>query len=188
MREIRFHGRGGQGAVVASKILAVAMFAEGQYVQTFPAFGVERRGAPVMAFVRVDDEHIDLRSEVYHPDNVVVLDPSLIEAVDVTAGLKAGGSILINSNRGPASFTQFGGFEVATIDASKIAVRRGLGTRQHPIVNTAILGAFAKQTGLVSLDAIVTAICDEAPVNPDDNAHAARDAYEGLAEVMPAPR
>ncbi|HUX08578.1 MAG TPA: 2-oxoacid:acceptor oxidoreductase family protein [Acidobacteriota bacterium] len=181
MLEIRFHGRGGQGAVIASKILAVALFSEGQYVQTFPAFGVERRGAPVMAFVRVDEEYIDLRCEVYNPEHVVVLDPSLLEAVDVTSGLKEGGTILINSDKPPEHFKQYGKFRVATIDASAIAVEHELGTRQHPIVNTAILGAFAKQTGLVKLDSVIEAIAGEVPFKRENNAQAARDAFDRLA-------
>ena len=180
MREIRFHGRGGQGAVIASKVLAVALFSEGQYVQSFPAFGVERRGAPVMAYVRAEKEYIDLRCEIYTPDNVIVLDPSLLEAVDVTAGLREGGTILINSDRDPAGFPNFSKFKVATIDASAIAVEHGLGSRQHPIVNTAILGAFARQTGIVGLDSVVDAIAGEVPFKREENSQAARDAYDKL--------
>lgn len=178
MIEIRFHGRGGQGAVIASKILAVALFSEGQFVQTFPAFGVERRGAPVTAYTRVDDDHIDLRCEIYTPDHIIVLDPSLLEAVDVKKGLKEGGSILVNSDKKPSELTQFESFKTATIDASAIAVSHGLGTIQHPIVNTAILGAFARQTGLVKLDAVVEAIEEEVPFKQKENAQAARDAYD----------
>ncbi|MFQ6090097.1 MAG: 2-oxoacid:acceptor oxidoreductase family protein, partial [Candidatus Bipolaricaulia bacterium] len=110
MKEIRFHGRGGQGAVVASQILASALFKEGKYVQSFPAFGVERRGAPVAAFIRVDEEPILLRCEIYRPDHVVVLDPTLIAAVDVATGLKGGGWVLINSDREPAEFDLSQGF------------------------------------------------------------------------------
>ena len=98
MVEVRFHGRGGQGAVVASEILATALFHEDKAVQAFPAFGVERRGAPVAAFLRCDDTPIRLRCQIYQPDQVIVLDPTLLSAVDVTAGLKNDGSILINSD------------------------------------------------------------------------------------------
>ena len=180
MIEIRIHGRGGQGAVIASKILAVALFSEGRYVQSFPAFGVERRGAPVAAFTRLDEDYIDLRCEIYTPDFVIVLDPSLLEAVDVTSGLRDGGSILINSDRPPGSFGQYKAYKVATIDASALAVKHGLGTRQHPIVNTAILGAFARHSGLLKLDSILEAIRDEVPFSPDENAQAAHEAYEQL--------
>ena len=181
MIEIRFHGRGGQGAVVASKVLAVALFSEGKFVQSFPAFGVERRGAPVMAFTRVDADYIDLRCEIYNPNHVIVLDPSLLEAADVSKGLREGGTILINSDHPPTDFDQFSSFEVATIDASAIAVDHGLGTRQHPIVNTAILGAFARQSGLVGLDSVVEAIKGEVPFKLEENAQAARDAFEQVA-------
>ena len=88
MFEVRIHGRGGQGAVIASKILAVALFAEGKYVQAFPKFGVERRGAPVEAYIRFDEEKIYLRNEITSPDIVVILDASLGAVIDVTSGLK----------------------------------------------------------------------------------------------------
>jgi 2-oxoisovalerate ferredoxin oxidoreductase gamma subunit len=181
MIEIRFHGRGGQGAVIASKMLAVALFSEGQYVQSFPAFGVERRGAPVTAFTRVDKDYIDLRCEIYTPDYVVVLDPSLLDAVDVTKGLKSGGFILINSDKQPKDFQAFSDYSTATVDASSIAVQHGLGTRQHPIVNTAILGAFARQTGLVKLDSILEAVREEVPFKQDANVEAARQAYQQVS-------
>lgn len=177
MIEIRFHGRGGQGAVIGSKVLAVALFSEGKYVQSFPAFGVERRGAPVMAFLRMDTAEIDLRCEVYTPDHIIVLDPSLLDSVDVTKGLKKGGTILINSDRAPGTFAQFAEYSVATIDASAIAVRNELGSRQHPIVNTAILGAFARQSGLVSLDSVLAAVAQEVPFKREANKQAATDAY-----------
>ena len=98
MIEIRFHGRGGQGAVVASNILAEAAFMEGKDVCSFPFFGVERRGAPVTAFTRVDSRPIRVKSGIYAPDHVIVLDPSLLKAVDVLAGLKKGGIVLVNTH------------------------------------------------------------------------------------------
>ena len=180
MIEIRFHGRGGQGAVIGSKVLAVSMFSEGKYVQSFPAFGVERRGAPVTAFVRADDIYIDLRCEVYNPDHIIVLDPSLLDVVNVSAGLKSGGTILINFDKPPDAFPQFKDYKVATIDASGLAVKYKLGSRQHPIVNTAILGAFARQSGLCSIDSVVDAIKGEVPMKVEDNVNAARDAYEQI--------
>lgn len=96
MLEIRFHGRGGQGAVVASKMLAVAFFKEGKGVQSFPTYGAERRGAPVAAFIRVDDKPVLYHHNIYNPTHVVVLDPSLMERVDVAQGLKEGGFVLID--------------------------------------------------------------------------------------------
>jgi 2-oxoacid:acceptor oxidoreductase gamma subunit (pyruvate/2-ketoisovalerate family) len=178
MIEVRFHGRGGQGAVVASKLLASAIFKEGKSVQSFPAFGVERRGAPVMAFLRIDDHPIKLRTNVYEPDHIVVMDPTLIEAVDVTSGLKRKGWILLNSDRHPETFKKFASFRVATVDATRIAVENHLGSRTHPIVNTAILGAFSKVTGLVGIEAIVQAVREEVPTKEEANARAALEAYE----------
>ena len=124
MRELRIHGRGGQGAVIASKVLAVALFREGRWVQSFPAFGVERRGAPVTAFLRVADAPIRLRCEITAPDDLIVLDPTLVDAIDVTAGLKPGGGILINTDRPPTAYPALTDrFRVATVDASAIAAR-----------------------------------------------------------------
>ena len=178
MIEVRFHGRGGQGAQVASKILAVSFFHEGFYVQSFPAFGVERRGAPVMAFLRIDQQPIQLRVNIYEPDHIVVLDPTLIGAVDVTSGLKQKGWILINSGHSPETFRHMKDFQIATVDATGIAIRNGLGSRTNPIVNTAILGAFSKVTGLVKIDSIALAIREEVPGKKGENAQAAREAYQ----------
>ena len=186
MRELRIHGRGGQGAVVASKILASALFLEGRSVQSFPAFGVERRGAPVTAFLRFSDGPILLRCEINEPDDLIVLDPTLLKAVDVTTGLKPGGSILINSDRGPEAYHHLGaGFRVATVDASAIAERLGLGSRNQPIVNTAILGAFAAFTCYVGLESVCRAIAGEVPDRADVNVAAARDAAAGLRRGSP---
>ncbi|HSJ10257.1 MAG TPA: 2-oxoacid:acceptor oxidoreductase family protein [Longimicrobiales bacterium] len=177
MHELRFHGRGGQGAVIASKVLAVALFREGRWVQSFPAFGVERRGAPVTAFLRVADAPIRLRCEVAAPDFVIVLDPTLLGAVNVAVGLRPGGAILVNSDRVPDAFRGLlPGFDVATVNASGIAMELGIGSRTQPIVNTAILGAFAAWSGLVSLDAVCAAILEEVPVRGDVNVAAARAA------------
>jgi len=178
MIEIRFHGRGGQGAVIASKILAAALFKEGNYAQAFPAFGAERRGAPVMAFTRFDKKTITRRSQVYEPDHVVVLDEPILDAVDVTAGLKTGGWILINSPKPSSAFPKLVQYRVATVDANRIAHENGLGTATAPVVNTVILGAFAKATGLVGLKAIVEGIQENVPSKTEANVAAAKAAYE----------
>jgi len=180
MIEVRIHGRGGQGAVIASKVLAVAVFKEGRYVQSFPAFGVERRGAPVAAFTRIDDEPVRIRCQIYYPEYVMVLDPSLMQVVDVTAGLKEGGWVLINSEQPPAAFPLPPQFRVATVDANAIAIKYRLGPRTAPIVNTAILGAFARITGIVSLETVEQAIQEAVPVKPKDNVAAAREAYHAV--------
>jgi len=180
MIEVRIHGRGGQGAVIASKVLAAAVFREGRYVQAFPAFGVERRGAPVAAFTRIDHEPIRLRCQIYSPDHVMVLDPGLMQVVDVTAGLKTGGWVLINSEQPPSAFRLPSRFRVATVDASAIAFKYRLGPRTAPIVNTAILGAFAKVTGITGLEALMEAVREAVPVKPDANVWATREAYEAV--------
>ncbi|NOY76525.1 MAG: pyruvate ferredoxin oxidoreductase [Calditrichaeota bacterium] len=177
MIEIRIHGRGGQGAVIASKLLAYASFKEGKYVQAFPTYGVERRGAPVAAFVRIDEKPVLIRSQIYEPDHIIVLDPTLIDSVDVTKGLKSGGWILINTVRDPSEFNHLKGFKIATVDASGIAVKYQLGSKSHPIVNTGILGAFAR-LGFLSLDSIVDAIKENVPLMAESNAKAAKEAYE----------
>ena len=181
MRELRIHGRGGQGAVIASKLLAAALFREGKSVQSFPAFGVERRGAPVTAFLRFADEQIYLRCEIIAPDDLVVLDPTLVEAVNVSTGLKPGGSILINSERDPTEYrTLCEQFRVATVDANTIARNHGLGSKTQPIVNTAILGAFAAYSNMVSLDSVCRAIAEEVPIKPDENVKAAEEAAKAV--------
>jgi len=178
MIEIRFHGRGGQGAVIASKILASALFKEGKYAQAFPAFGAERRGAPVMAFTRFDQKAITRRSMVYEPNHVVVLDEPILDLVDVTAGLKEGGWILINTPKPPSGFLRYKKYRVATVDANRIATENGLGTATAPVVNTVILGAFSKATGLVGLKAVLEGIKEYVPSKPDANVAAAQAAFE----------
>lgn len=184
MRELRIHGRGGQGAVVASKVLAAALFAEGRSVQAFPAFGVERRGAPVTAFLRYSRGPILLRCEIQAPDDLIILDPTLIKAVDVTQGLKDGGSILINSDRPPETYESLTKrFRVALVDASAIARRHGLGSKTQPVVNTAILGAFAANSGAVGLEAICEAIAEAVPGKQALNVEAAREAAGGVRRI-----
>ncbi len=180
MIEVRIHGRGGQGAVIASKVLADAVFREGRYVQSFPAFGVERRGAPVAAFTRIDEEPVRIRSQIYKPDHVMVLDPSLMQVVDVTAGLKEGGWVLINSEQPPAAFHLPPQFHVATVDANAIAINYHLGPRTAPIVNTAILGAFARITGIAKLQTLEQAVREAVPIKPEDNVAATREAYHAV--------
>ncbi len=177
MLAIRFHGRGGQGGVIASKLLAAALFREGWQVQAFPSFGAERTGAPIAAFLRADHKPITIHSHIYEPDHVVVLDPVLLLTVDVAAGLRPDGWILINSAKPPDDIALPPHYAVATCDATAVALRHGLGTRTNPIVNTAIVGAFAALTGLVRLDSVLASIPDLVPVKADANQEAARDAF-----------
>lgn len=154
MHEIRIHGRGGQGAVTTGQLLAVAAFYDGKSTQTFPMFGVERCGAPVQAYARIDTKQINLRCEIYEPDICMVLDPSLLETVDVTKGLKPKGTIIINSNKTKKELGIKGNFDVHIVDATQIA----LNIFKRPIVNAPVLGAFSKITKLVSVASLKKAI------------------------------
>ncbi|MCD6324647.1 MAG: 2-oxoacid:acceptor oxidoreductase family protein [Desulfurococcales archaeon] len=141
MIEIRFHGRGGQGAVTAANILVVAAYKAGLWGASFPHFGAERRGAPVTAFARISKRRVRVRSMIREPDVVVVLDPSLLKLVNVTQGLKPDGCVVINSPEKP---DLQGRFRTCFVNASKIALSKGLVMAGWPLVNTAILGALAK--------------------------------------------
>jgi len=181
MIELRLHGRGGQGAVIGGKILATAVFSEGKSVQAFPSFGVERRGAPVTAFVRIDDRQINLRHQIYHPDHLIVLDSTLMNNPLIFDGFKPGGVILINTKLDPAAFRKnprLAENRIATVDANAIAIRHRVGSATSPIVNTAILGAFCRVTEICSIDSVCQAIKKGVPIKPDANAAAAHDAYE----------
>ncbi|MBL7051339.1 pyruvate ferredoxin oxidoreductase subunit gamma [Candidatus Woesearchaeota archaeon] len=152
MLEIRIHGRGGQGAVSTGQIMAIAAFHDKKESQSFPIFGVERSGAPVQAFVRISDKKINLRSQVYHPKIVLVLEPSLIEVVDVTQGLLKDGLVIINSDKPAKDFKL--NCKVETIDATSIAMK----VFGRPIVNTLMIGAFAKITNLLSKESLKKAM------------------------------
>ncbi|MBN1780655.1 2-oxoacid:acceptor oxidoreductase family protein [bacterium] len=182
MVEIRFHGRGGQGAVKGSDILAMAAFYEGKEVQSFPFFGVERRGAPVTAFTRISEAEIRIHSYIYDPDVLVILDPTLIHAVPLTQGLKPGGRIIINTKRSPDEFVfpDTDHPHIFTVDCTSIATEFGLGSKESPIVNTTILGAVAKATGLVEIESIRRAIHDKIPVKREQNEEAAQKAFDML--------
>lgn len=151
MIEIRFHGRGGQGAVTSADLLATAAINLGKYAQSFPSFGPERRGAPVMAFCRISDKQIRLREQIYTPHIVVVLDAALIDIVDVTAGLKNNGVLIINSNEDPKKIKERRKIrqKVAACDATRIAT----GILGRAITNTTMLGALVKATKLIPLKA-----------------------------------
>lgn len=149
MLEIRFHGRGGQGAVTSAIILAKAVGKEGKHSQAFSAFGPERRGAPVRAFCRISNNPITRRSQVYTPDYVVVLDPSLLNLPEVSEGLKENSEIIINTGN-PVNSPH----KTHTFDASKMAQE----VMGKDIVNTAMLGVFARATRLVSLESLLAAL------------------------------
>jgi 2-oxoacid:acceptor oxidoreductase gamma subunit (pyruvate/2-ketoisovalerate family) len=180
--EIRLHGRGGQGGVTCAKILAAIYARLGKSVQTFGDYAGERSGAPIRAYTRVGDEPIRNRNKVYHPDHLLVLDPTLL-GDDTVAGLAPGGLLLINSHEPPGAFApRFGRFRVATIDATAIARRHGIGTRSVVIVNTTIAGAYARAVDL-PFDALECAYRD---LHLHGNLDAAREAFEGVAFGTPA--
>lgn len=152
--EIRWHGRGGQGAKTACMLLADAAFTSGKYVQGFPEYGPERMGAPITAYNRISDERCDVHSFIYEPDYVVVVDESLLEAVDVTAGLSEQGAIIINSERAPAELRpMLRGYagRVCTIDARRIS--EALLGSYFP--NTPMLAAAVKVSGVIEPDSFM---------------------------------
>jgi pyruvate ferredoxin oxidoreductase gamma subunit len=152
MIEMRFHGRGGQGAVTCAELVAQAAIDKGKYATALPSFGPERRGAPVIAFARVDDKPIKLRSKIYNPDVVVVLDPSLLEIASPTVGLREGGMLIINTSSDAESIRKqlsYNG-KLAIVDAGRIA-KEVLGL---PITNTTMVGALVKSTGLMDVESL----------------------------------
>lgn len=182
MIELRIHGRGGQGAVVASKTLAQAAFRAGRYVQSYPDYGVERRGAPVVAFARIAEpgDEFFVRQDIREPHDVLVLDATLLDSSNPLGGLRRGGWIVVNSPDAPAALEIDPAFRVATVDASAIALAHGLGTPAQPVVNTSILGAFVRATGLVELDHLLAAIEHEVPTRSEENRAAALAAYHDV--------
>ena len=149
MKEIRIHGRGGMGAVKAAEALVYAAIMDGKYGNSIPFFGFERQGAPVTAFVRISNEPIRPKNRVYHPDMVIVLDPTIMNAVDVFEGVKEGGVLILNTTVPLAELKLPEQIQtIACLDATAIA----LDTIGRPITNTVMLGAFCKTTGLVSVE------------------------------------
>jgi len=176
MREIRFHGRGGQGAVTTAELLARASISEGKWAQAFPSFGPERRGAPVLAFCRVSEHKIFHRCQIRQPDIVVVLDPSLLDVLDPTEGLKPDGLLVVNSELGPEQLKQNYKYncKVATVDASKIA-KEVLGL---PITNTAMLGALLKASRIIKLESLEEPLRERFGRNGEINLQACQRAYQ----------
>ncbi|UCE91932.1 MAG: pyruvate ferredoxin oxidoreductase subunit gamma [Methanobacteriota archaeon] len=179
MYEIRFHGRGGQGAVMAAQALASSAHSEGGYATAFPFFGAERRGAPVLAFTRIDEKRVYRKTQVYEPDYVVVLDESLLDTVNVVEGLKEGGMVLVNSSKQPAEVDVGIDVKMATVDATSVALE----VLKQPATNSSILGALSKATGLVSIESIEKGILQVfgdrlGPKIGEKNAKAARVAYD----------
>jgi pyruvate ferredoxin oxidoreductase gamma subunit len=176
MIEIRFHGRGGQGAVTSAELTALAAIEQGKYAQAFPSFGPERRGAPVMAFVRVSDKPIRTREKIYEPDVVVVLDPTLLEIVNVAAGLKEDGIVVLNTTKSAEEIRDTSGIKakLALVDATRIA----LDTMGIPITNTTLLGAMLKATDLLPMSALENPLKERFGRIAGKNIKAFQRAYE----------
>ena len=189
MIEIRWHGRGGQGAKTAALLLADAAFEAGLYVQGFPEYGPERMGAPITAYNRLDEEPIRVHSGIYEPDMVVVVDETLISAVDVQGGMKPGGSIVVNSNRRPDLIAgEFEGFDgrIYAVDAADISIRN-LGKN---LPNTPLLSVVAKLTGVIGeedfFEVMEEAFREKFAAKPEvvaGNVNALREAWNGAVLV-----
>ncbi|OGN92208.1 MAG: hypothetical protein A2Z75_04300 [Chloroflexi bacterium RBG_13_50_10] len=190
--EVRWHGRGGQGAVTSAELLALAAIEEGKFAQAFPSFGPERRGAPVLVFNRVSGANpIRARVSVTNPDIVVVLDPGLIYITDVTSGLKEDGTLVINTPKKLVDIKEElgGSWKLAVVNATAIA-RETLGV---PIVNTTMLGALIKATGIIELDSLTEPLKERFGARAKGNMDACRRAYEEteiaeLTGVVQKPR
>ncbi len=176
MIEIRFHGRGGQGAVTSAELLALAAIGEGKYAQAFPSFGPERRGAPVVAFCRIDNERIRIRANVSEPDIVVVLDSSLLKIVNVAAGLKLQGILITTSPDSPEKVKEVLKIKnrIAVVDAIKIA-REILGV---PITNTTLLGSLVRASGLVKRESFISPLKERFGRIAEKNISAFERAYQ----------
>jgi len=181
--EIRLHGRGGQGAVTASRIIAAAAYEGGKYSQAIPMYGTERRGAPLTAFVRIDNIRVRERELVHFPDYSVCFDPLLSMNQMVAQNVKAGGIVLVNSPFKPEQIPLAGDIKIATVDATDIALK----TLGRPITNTAILGAFAKLCPDITMKGVEKAIMKYFPGRPGEmNIKAAEMAYNSVSELVPA--
>lgn len=187
MIKICFKGRGGQGGKTAAELMATMYFGESgkegsfAYVSASPTFGPERRGAPVDAYVRLSRERIVEQGPFGNPNVIIVLDPTLVGATDVAHGLCSEGTVLINTPEPPEYFSALTErFVVSTVDANRIALAHGLGTRGTPIVNTALLGAFVRVSGLGSIATLVDFIGREIRKKTEANKAAAQEAFEAV--------
>jgi pyruvate ferredoxin oxidoreductase gamma subunit len=174
MFEIRIHSRGGQGGVTAARLLAMAALHDGKYATACPFYGAERRGAPIVSFVRIDDKPIKVYSQIRQPDMVVVLDTSVMDVVDVLQGLKKGGRIFVNS----AGKREFPGFSCGNVDLTGIALRENLVVSGSPILNTPVLGALAKM-GIITAESGKLAIREM--FSDERNVKAADAAYKEMS-------
>lgn len=176
MIEIKFRGRGGQGAVIASEILGRAFFLEGKYPQSFSLFGGERRGAPVFGFLRVDEEPILLKCQIKHPDQEIIFDLTLVNEKEIAKEIKPGGIILVNTNKEIDSFRELRRFKMGLVDAGSIARSAGL----RDTFNTALLGAYMRLTHLIRMETLIEVVSRMVPAKVEANILAVQKAYEQL--------
>jgi pyruvate ferredoxin oxidoreductase gamma subunit len=187
MFQVRIHGRGGQGVVTAAEMLSIAAFEEGRHAQAFPSFGSERTGAPVVAFCRIADQEIRLREPIMAPDAIIIQDPTLLHQVDVFAGLKKDGYILINTTK---TFEQLGLGDfvrdwhperLCTVSATELSLKH-VG---RPVPNVPLLGGFAAVSGIIRLESVAMAIRDKFSGKvADGNIAAATEAYNIVRAEM----
>jgi pyruvate ferredoxin oxidoreductase gamma subunit len=177
MNEIKFHGRGGQGVVMASQMMGLAFFKAGMYLQCYSLFGGERRGAPVVSFLRVDRKKILLKCEIKHPNELPYFDATLVNPEEVRSLLQPGGRILINTSQPTTTFAGLSGFTRGAVDAAAVSVRLGLG---H-VINTTLLGACCRLNGELALDHVVEAVREMVPSKKNLNEEAVRQGYAGVS-------
>ncbi|MDP2762621.1 MAG: 2-oxoacid:acceptor oxidoreductase family protein [Sideroxyarcus sp.] len=187
MFQIRIHGRGGQGVVTATEMLSVAAFEEGRHAQAFPSFGSERTGAPVVAFCRVDDKEIRLREPIMEPDALIIQDPTLLHQIDVFAGLKPDGYVLLNSSHsfdalGLGDMVKQRGLErMCSLPATEL----GLKHVDRPIPNVPLIAGFAALSGMFKLESVIKAINQKfAGKVAEGNIAAANEAYQLVRQQM----
>ena len=186
MKEIRWHGRGGQGAVTAAKILAEAALREGKYIQAFPEYGPERTGAPVRSFTRISDAPIHTHAQVTNPHMVAVLDPTICDVVDVTEGLPNDGIIVINTRHSPQDMRKalgIKGCKIATVPATDIAIKE----LKRNIPNTPMIGALVRVSGLLKLNSVIEDFKTKygkkfRPEIIEANVRAMKEAHESVKE------
>lgn len=179
MKEITIHGRGGQGSLVLAQFMAIAALEDGKYCQAFPFLGGggERRGKPIMAYCRLSEKPIQVRCRVGEPDYVIIQDPTIIDEIDVVQGIKESGLVLVNTDKSADTLGLVGPFKLFTFSADELA-RQILG---RPIMNTALLGAFAAMTGELSLPAVLRAVRNRFPGKlGEKNARVVQESFERL--------
>jgi len=186
MFQVRIHGRGGQGVVSAAEMLSIAAFEEGKHSQAVPSFGSERMGAPVVAYVRIDDKEIELREPVLEPDLLIIQDPTLFAAIDVFAGLRADGYVLVNTSKTPEQLgiqdatDKLPSGHVASVPATELAMHH----LKRPTPNTVLLGAFTAMSDIVKLESVFKAIQKKFPGKIGEmNIAAAQAAYDAAVAV-----